>query len=114
LVFEPYGYATAEVIVEFDYYVRVVKTLVQKDRISDAEGRAAVREIGRALRALFLEPIRWERHLLRDELRPLSRSDFLPGGGGRPPARARRRGVVRRGSAEVFIGAWAPRTPGAA
>ncbi len=106
----PYGYATAEVIVEFDYYVRVVKTLVQKDRISDAEGRAAVREIGRALRALFLEPIRWERHLLRDELRPLSRSDFLPGAA--EAARQRVRAAVAlfgEVPRKVFTGAEAPR-----
>jgi integrating conjugative element protein (TIGR03761 family) len=75
----PYGYATAEAIVEFDRHVRMVKTLVLKDRLSDHEGRVAIREIGRGLRALFLEPIRWERLLLREEMLPLSRSDFLPG-----------------------------------
>ena len=75
----PYGYATAEAIVEFDYHVRMVKTLVLKDRLSDGDGRAAIREVGRGLRALFLEPIRWERLLLREDMLPLSRSDFLPG-----------------------------------
>jgi integrating conjugative element protein (TIGR03761 family) len=75
----PYGYATAEAIVAFDHHVRMVKTLVLKDRLSDHEGRVAIREIGRGLRALFLEPIRWERLLLREEMLPLSRSDFLPG-----------------------------------
>jgi len=74
----PYGYATAEAIVEFDYHVRMVKTLVLKDRLSDEDGRAAIREIGRGLRALFQEPIRWERQLLREEMLPLSRRDFLP------------------------------------
>jgi integrating conjugative element protein (TIGR03761 family) len=74
----PYGYATAEAIVEFDYHVRMVKTLVLKDRLSDEDGRAAIREIGRGLRALFLEPIRWERLLLREEMLHLSRRDFLP------------------------------------
>ena len=63
----PYGYATAEAIVEFDYHVRMVKTLVLKDRMSDEAGRADIRAVGRGLRALFLEPIRWERHLLREE-----------------------------------------------
>ena len=52
----PYGYATAEAIVEFDYYVRMIKTLIHKDRMSDDEGRAAIRELGRELRALFLDP----------------------------------------------------------
>jgi integrating conjugative element protein (TIGR03761 family) len=75
----PYGYATAEAIVEFDYHVRMVKTLVLKDRMSDEAGRAEIRAIGRGLRALFLEPIRWERNLLREEMLPLSRRDFLPG-----------------------------------
>ena len=56
----------------------MVKTLVLKDRLSDDDGRAAIREIGRGLRALFLEPIRWERLLLREEMLPLSRRDFLP------------------------------------
>jgi integrating conjugative element protein (TIGR03761 family) len=75
----PYGYATAEAIVEFDYHVRMVKTLVLKDRMSDEAGRADIRAVGRGLRALFLEPIRWERNLLREEILPLCRRDFLPG-----------------------------------
>ena len=106
----PYGYATAEAIVEFDYYVRMIKTLIQKDRMSDGEGRQAIREVGRQMRALFLEPIRWERHLLREELRPLSRNDFLTGA----DEAARKRvmaavalfGKVPR---DVFTGAAKPR-----
>jgi hypothetical protein len=106
----PYGYATAEAIVEFDYYVRMIKTLIHKDRMSDDEGRAAIRELGRELRALFLEPIRWERHLLREELRPLSRSDFLPGAD--ELAHQRVRGVVAlfgEVPRKVFTGVQAPR-----
>ena len=106
----PYGYATAEAIVEFDYYVRMIKTLIHKDRMSDDEGRAAIRELGRELRALFLEPIRWERHLLREELRPLSRSDFLPAAD--ELAQQRVRAVVAlfgEVPRKVFTGAVAPR-----
>ena len=106
----PYGYATAEAIVEFDYYVRMIKTLIHKDRMSDDEGRAAIREVGRELRALFLEPIRWERHLLREELRPLSRSDFLPAAD--ELAQQRVRAVVAlfgEVPRKVFTGAQAPR-----
>ena len=75
----PYGYATASLIVVFDYYVRMVKTLVRKDRLSDHEGWLAIRKAERDIRALFLDPIRWERFLLRDEMLPLGRVDFLPG-----------------------------------
>ena len=106
----PYGYATAEAIVEFDYYVRMIKTLIHKDRMSDDEGRAAIREVGRGLRALFLEPIRWERHLLREELRQLSRSDFLPGAD--EAAHQRVRAVVAlfgEVPRKVYTGAQAPR-----
>ena len=106
----PYGYATAEAIVEFDYYVRMIKTLVHKDRMSDVEGRAAIREVGREMRALFLEPIRWERQLLREELRQLSRSDFLPGAD--ETARQRVRAMVAlfgEVPRAVFTGVEAPR-----
>ncbi len=106
----PYGYAAAEAIVEFDYYVRMIKTLIHKDRLSDGEGRAAIRELGRAMRALFLEPVRWERYLLREELRQLSRSDFLPGAGADAHKRVKAAvalfGELPR---KVFTGTEAPR-----
>jgi hypothetical protein len=106
----PYGYATAEVIVEFDYYVRLIQTLVHKDRLSDEEGRAAIRAIGRPLRALFLDPVRWERALLAEEMRPLTRNDFLPGADEAARKRVRAAmalfGEVPR---EIFTGAEAPR-----
>jgi integrating conjugative element protein (TIGR03761 family) len=106
----PYGYATAEAIVEFDYHVRVVKTLVMKDRLSDDDGRAAIREIGRALRGLFLAPMRWERVLLREEMLPFGRRDFLPGADDAARLRVRAAlalfGEVPR---KVFTGEEAPR-----
>lgn len=75
----PYGYATAEAMVEFDYYVRVIKTLVYKDRLSDAQGSEAIRALTRDLRRFFLGAVRWERLLNRDEIAALSRRDFLRG-----------------------------------
>lgn len=74
----PYGYAVAETIVEFDYYVRLVQTLVYKDRLSDVDGRADIRALSHSLYALFRKPLRWERLLLREELKPLTRQDFRP------------------------------------
>jgi integrating conjugative element protein (TIGR03761 family) len=106
----PYGYATAEAIIEFDYHVRIVKSLVLKDRMSDEAGRTEIRAIGRRLRALFLEPIRWERNLLREEMLPLSRRDFLPGAeeaaGQRVHAAVALFGELPR---KVFTGEEAPR-----
>ena len=106
----PYGYATTGVIAVFDYYVRMVKTLIRKDRLSDEEGRIAIRHAGRELRALFLEPIRWERFLLRQEMRALSRADFLPSAeeGGRKRVKAAV-GLFGEVPRPIFTGAVVPR-----
>ena len=59
--------------------MRLIKTLIHKDRLSDDEGRAAIR----ARRPADARPVPHAdplgAGLLSDELRPLSRSDFLPG-----------------------------------
>ncbi|MGQ0522117.1 MAG: hypothetical protein ACT4P8_00465 [Betaproteobacteria bacterium] len=70
----------------------------------------AIRVVGRQMRALFLEPIRWERHLLREEMRLLSRGDFLPAADQMARKRVRASvalfGEVPR---KVFTGSEAPR-----
>jgi len=73
-----YGYAIAEAILEFDYYVRVVKTLVLKNRIGTDAGREAIREVARPLRRLFVRSIRWDHALRAPIWQDLTRRDFLP------------------------------------
>ncbi len=77
----PYGYSVAELIVHYDYFVRLIKTLIRKDKMSDDEGRVAMRQRVREIRSMFEDPPKYERYLMREELRQLSRSDFLPGAG---------------------------------
>ena len=72
-----YGYAIAEVILEFDYYVRIIKTLVLKNRITPDEASAAIRAVGRPLRRLFVWVIRSEYALRARPLTELTRGDFL-------------------------------------
>ena len=106
----PYGYAVADLVVRYDYCNRVIKTLVRKDLLPDHEGRSLIFSYTRRLRGMFEEPVRFERWLLRDELRPLCRHDFLPAA----EAEARKRvqavmalfGAVPR---DVFTGARRPR-----
>ncbi|MEO8152352.1 MAG: PFL_4669 family integrating conjugative element protein [Rhizobacter sp.] len=74
----PYGYAIAELVLRFDYFVRLVKTLVRKDRMTEAQGRELISGVRRSCRAAFEVAVRFERHLTKPELRLLSRSDFLP------------------------------------
>ena len=83
----PYGYAAAEAIVEFDYYVRLTQTLVHKDRLCRSEGLGEIRELSQSLRDLFLKALRWEHLLRRRELIAIRRIDFAPEAG--EPARLR-------------------------
>ncbi len=75
----PYGYGIAELVVSYDYLARVIKTLVRKDLMSDDQGRIEMRAVTRRVLALFMQMVRFERYLMRPELRDLSRRDFVPG-----------------------------------
>ena len=75
----PYGYAVCELIVDYDLFVRYVKTLARKNQITDEKARLKIRDVTRQIRAAWIEVVRFERYLGRAELRDLSRSDFLPG-----------------------------------
>lgn len=106
----PYGYTVAEHIVSYDYFVRLVKTLVRKDLMSDEEGRANVREITRIYRSIFEAPLRFERYLMREELRELSRADFLPGANAEAAKRVKAVvGIFGEVPREIFTGVLVPR-----
>ena len=74
----PYGYAVASLISDFDYYIRVQKTLARKNLSSDDKVRQSIALVTRLIRRIFNETVRFHRWLLRDELRGLSRLDFMP------------------------------------
>lgn len=77
----PYGYAVSTLIVDFDHYVRMQKTLARKNLRSDQESRQAIATISRAIRGVFYETVRFERWLVREEVNSLSRADFVPEAG---------------------------------
>ncbi|CAD5366554.1 Integrating conjugative element protein [Rubrivivax sp. A210] len=74
----PYGYSVVNLVSTFDYYVRVIKTMVRKDMLSDKEGYAEVYTQTRRCRSIFERVIWFQRYLLREEMRPLTRLDWLP------------------------------------
>lgn len=74
----PYGYAVVRLISTFDYFARVVKTLVRKDLMSDQEGYTEIFNRTRSCRRVFERVVWFQRYLMREELRPLSRADWLP------------------------------------
>lgn len=106
----PYGYTVAGLIVEYDYRVRQVKTLVRKDLMTDDEGRKLTREVTRRIRGVFETPVRFERYLIRQELRDLSRSDWLPGADAEAAKRVKAvTGIFGEVPKAVFTGSVAPR-----
>jgi len=73
-----YGYMLSEMIVQYDYFVRLVMTMVNKGQMADSELRTTLRPIIGSTRSFFEEMIRYEKVLCGPELRALSRSDYLP------------------------------------
>lgn len=74
----PYGYAVASLLTSFDLYVRLQKTLARKHLQSDEQVRAAITAITRSVRRVFNETARFDRWLMREEVRDLARIDFTP------------------------------------
>lgn len=74
----PYGYSIVRLISAFDYYVRVVKTLVRKDLLSDKDGYQEIFNRTRSCRRIFERVVWFQRYLMREEMHPLSRADWLP------------------------------------
>jgi integrating conjugative element protein (TIGR03761 family) len=106
----PYGYAIAELVVTYDYFIRVMKTLERKNLRSDDEVRKTIRETTRFIRRHFNETARFERWLLRPELKDLCRADFLPSAGPEGAKRAQAATAIFGAvPADVFAGQIAPR-----
>ena len=74
----PYGYAVSNLIVDFDQYVRIQKTMARKNLSSDLETRRAIASISRKIRGVFYETVRFERWLTQEEVKSLARADFVP------------------------------------
>lgn len=106
----PYGYSVIGLVSDYDYFVRSIKTLVRKDLMGDDEGHQAIYGVTKAARSIFEQVVYWQRQLLREEIRPHSRADFLPGAV--PDAKKRIAFLTQTLGAlprEVFTGAIRPR-----
>lgn len=73
----PYGYSISRLIVDFDYFVRLQKTLARKTLRSDAQMRQSISEVTRIIRRVFNETGRFDRWLIQKEIQNLSRLDFI-------------------------------------
>lgn len=73
----PYGFAIAEMIALYDYYVRVIKSLVHRNLRADEDAYAAIRGVTRTIRGRFSEFARFERCLTYPQCAGLSRADYV-------------------------------------
>ena len=73
----PYGYAISMLIVEYDYFVRIQKTLQRKNMQTDEQTRAALGKVSRAILSVFYGTTRFDRWLSQSDIRALSRVDWV-------------------------------------
>lgn len=73
----PYGYAISMLIVEYDYFVRIQKTLQRKNMKTDEQARAALGKVSRAILSVFYGTTRFDRWLSQPDMRALSRVDWV-------------------------------------
>jgi integrating conjugative element protein (TIGR03761 family) len=73
----PYGFAMVDTLAEFDYLVRLVRTLVFKGRVTVDQADHIIRGKMRLFRAHFNEVKKFEKYLGDPSLMLLTRNDFL-------------------------------------
>jgi integrating conjugative element protein (TIGR03761 family) len=74
----PYGYALIESLAEFDFLVRLIRTMVHKARLTTELADSLIRDHMRMFRAHFNEVKRFEKYLGDPDLLLTTRNDFLP------------------------------------
>ena len=75
--YSPYGYTMSTLIVLYDECVRVLKSAERRDLISRAELHDALYDMKHSIRSLFDVVLKAQRTLCNDNMRPLSRTDFM-------------------------------------
>lgn len=105
----PYGYAIASTVVEFDYFSRVVKSAQKRDILSSDEAHKLLFNMKRACRSIFEPVVRAGSLLYREELRPLTRADFLSADEAAAKRVAAAQGLFGNIPKDVFIGDRMPR-----
>ena len=64
-------------MVEYDYFVRVQKTLQRKNMQTDVDARKALSAVSRGILGIFYGTTRFDRWLGQQEIRTLSRIDWV-------------------------------------
>lgn len=105
----PYGYTVAGATVEFDYVSRVVKSAQRRDLLSSEEAHAQLFKLKRACRSVYEPVVRGASLLMREELRQLTRADFLSSDDMAMKRVAAVQALLGMCPKDVFVGKTAPR-----
>jgi integrating conjugative element protein (TIGR03761 family) len=105
----PYGYSIATTIVEFDWLSRVVKSAQRKDVLSSNEAHAILFGYKRDVRAVFEPVVRASDLLYRDQLKALTRADFISDDDEAKRRVAAATGLFGMCPRDVFVGKREPR-----
>ncbi|MCR6480963.1 TIGR03761 family integrating conjugative element protein [Variovorax sp. ZS18.2.2] len=74
----PYGFAVAALMVDFDRFVRLQRTLEHKSLRTDEQVRQSVADIKRFVRNCWNETARFAHWLSHENIERLSRRDYIP------------------------------------
>lgn len=75
----PYGFMIALLLVEVDFYCRIVKSAQHRDVASSHEAHESIQAVKHKCRSLFERAVYWQKYLTQETLIKLTRHDFLPG-----------------------------------
>jgi integrating conjugative element protein (TIGR03761 family) len=72
-----YGFTLAQQLVRFDFLCRVLRTLANKDLMSDTEAKTVIRKRMHDLRSCYEELAKFTRLLTNESIKDIQRNDFL-------------------------------------
>jgi len=105
----PYGFTVAGATVEFDWASRVVKSAQRRDVVSSDEAHGILFALKRACRSVFEPAVRGASLLTREELRQLTRADFLSSDEMAMKRVEAVQGLFGKCPRDIYIGKIAPR-----
>ncbi|HVR51843.1 MAG TPA: TIGR03761 family integrating conjugative element protein, partial [Pseudorhodoferax sp.] len=75
----PYGYGVVQLVSQYDFFIRLMKTLERKSLRTDDAVRHSINDVNRLIRRVWYDTARFDRWLSREEVKDLCRSDFAEG-----------------------------------
>ncbi len=84
----PYGYGVVQLVSQYDFFIRLMKTLERKSLRTDDAVRHSINDVNRLIRRVWYDTARFDRWLSNEEVKDLCRSDFAEGVSGDAAKRA--------------------------